>query len=823
MFSSFFSFMFTAYVLFVWLLELLNFLGFYSGFTLSAWLALPLAGGLCALALSPWIKGRRWKKRKISLADWAVIVYFGGFVFLKSLLPDLSEDTCKYHIFLQEPSWKDMISFHVFPGGMQGFVFPLGDRLFYLFRRLLGYRLGTVWNLICLIVLYVQARCIIERLSKGRLAKFGPLFAFTAVAQYDVLMQMGSYMVELAAVNLFLEGVWMLVDEPERKEDMVLFAGLSGLLFAMKMTNIIYVIPLLVLYIWKNRAGITAPLFAVCFLTGALPVSIYLIHNWVQTANPVYPYYNALFQSPYYGDVNFKDLRWGGWTFGEKLLWPLQAIVRPEYRKSELPAPYTWGYGAACVLGILGLWRGRRARLHTHGDKDVGGELALAGILILCSSWLWSFSTGHVRYYMGGFVILVIWGICGGACFWGESMGRKAAVMAAVAVMLPGPLLSVSACLKGNEWSLRLPLSANILPGGIMTSLENKEFYKEQFSCLGRDRVIGTREQRRRPDKMVILGSESSFATLVNPQIPIESWGYIGTIAKKEAYMECAGKLEEELRRGDNICCIMRTSKGSLPDLSDLYEYRFSPKSVELLPQNLFPKTDVYLVELESPPDPENKVDRQRPAAVITGKEPVPIGQVPAGEGVSLVIETPGLKMAPGMEENSLTHVTLQILAGRGEEKDLVKELDLNLTERQIISIDLKPQKEEQTYLYGLISLDQKDIPLGCFTGVWIRTSLTGRQYIGNRIYWMEESGLVGSGKMKGEKEREYLANHFGEIYGGWADIGEDWYYLSADGSIYTGWLAGKYFMSEDGVMVKGSQVIDGVAYEFDENGRLKE
>ena len=67
------------------------------------------------------------------------------------------------------------------------------------------------------------------------------------------------------------------------------------------------------------------------------------------------------------------------------------------------------------------------------------------------------------------------------------------------------------------------------------------------------------------------------------------------------------------------------------------------------------------------------------------------------------------------------------------------------------------------------------------------------------------------------------MANHFGEIYGGWADIGEDWYYLSADGSIYTGWLAGKYFMSEDGVMVKGSQVIDGVAYEFDENGRLKE
>ena len=39
---------------------------------------------------------------------------------------------------------------------------------------------------------------------------------------------------------------------------------------------------------------------------------------------------------------------------------------------------------------------------------------------------------------------------------------------------------------------------------------------------------------------------------------------------------------------------------------------------------------------------------------------------------------------------------------------------------------------------------------------------------------------------------------------------------------MHTGWLDGEYYLGEDGVMVTGIQVIDGVTYEFDDSGALR-
>lgn len=74
-------------------------------------------------------------------------------------------------------------------------------------------------------------------------------------------------MVELLALPFFLEMLFLLVREREegsvRKEAFV-FSLTGGILFCMKMTNIVYLVPLVLLYIWKIRKDITVPLFLSC-------------------------------------------------------------------------------------------------------------------------------------------------------------------------------------------------------------------------------------------------------------------------------------------------------------------------------------------------------------------------------------------------------------------------------------------------------------------------------------------------------------------------------------------------------------------------------
>ncbi len=411
MFSSVFICVFFCYILFIWITDVISFLGFYAGFTAKAlWPAL-LAGGFMVPVLRQMIRRKPWNREKLfSGWDMAVVVCFCMFAAGKMVFPDMSEDVCKYHIFLQDPSWKDMMGFHLLPGGIQGFGFPLGDRLFYLFRCLLGYRLGTVLNLLCLLLIYSQARKIMRELCGSRFEKLNPFLCFLAVTQYDAMMQVGSYMVELIGTCILLECVWFLLRRPEDGKEMVVFAGLMGFLFAVKMTNIVYVIPLVILYIFKNRKLVTARIFWLCFLAGVLPASIYLIHNWIQTGNPVYPYYNTVFGSPYFADMIFKDKRWGGQNWKEVILWPFIGIKRPDYRQSELPTPYTWGYASAWLL--LAVCRAGRFLKKTRDQAKLG---YMAGVII-ASSLLWSASTGHVRYYMGGFILLMITGISAGIC-----------------------------------------------------------------------------------------------------------------------------------------------------------------------------------------------------------------------------------------------------------------------------------------------------------------------------------------------------------------------------------------------------------------------
>ena len=99
-----------------------------------------------------------------------------------------------------------------------------------------------------------------------------------------------------------------------------------GIILAFKLTNIVYVLPICLLVVFKNlmkdRSFVS---FLKVSIFGAvlvlIPASVYLAFNYQCTDNPLFPYYNGIFKSEYFPIFNFKDLRWGGQNAFEKFLW----------------------------------------------------------------------------------------------------------------------------------------------------------------------------------------------------------------------------------------------------------------------------------------------------------------------------------------------------------------------------------------------------------------------------------------------------------------------------------------------------------------------
>jgi hypothetical protein len=85
---------------------------------------------------------------------------------------------------------------------------------------------------------------------------------------------------------------------------------LAGLLLALKTSNLLYMLPLLA-WLVASLPGGTRARWLGTFVLCLLPVagSSYA-YAWMVTGNPLFPFYNAVFKSPYYPLENFRDLKW---------------------------------------------------------------------------------------------------------------------------------------------------------------------------------------------------------------------------------------------------------------------------------------------------------------------------------------------------------------------------------------------------------------------------------------------------------------------------------------------------------------------------------
>ena len=356
------------------------------------------------------LRFRTPQQHKTPLQFWLIVALPLIAIYLLRLpFPDLSFDVLNYRLVQSERALfgPPFVVNDFFP-----VVFPLNpapDLVTGLFRHFLGYRAGTVLNV--LIILWVGL--ILDKFLRSVVQSnsLRSLVVLLILLTEQMLFQLNTYMVDLLALPLLLEACLLIgrYHESDRETvDLVLISALLGVSLAIKLSNAPVVVPLILLFAfqaltrrWPIRRMIVRALIGTgIFLLPMLPHMVYLYRL---TGSPVFPLYNKIFRSAYWPIVNPGDGRWGPHSLVEMIGWPVLTFFHPQ-RISELGL-YS-GRLTLCLLSALCCLFAPRI------DRSMKG----AAFVVLLGLFLWTVSSGYIRYalifeVLGGvlFVYVIKW------------------------------------------------------------------------------------------------------------------------------------------------------------------------------------------------------------------------------------------------------------------------------------------------------------------------------------------------------------------------------------------------------------------------------
>src|SRR5947209_9849752 len=171
-------------------------------------LAWTLAAPLAAVAWYFYVKTKPFAPKRTGREFWLVVVLPLLFVYMwRAPFPDVSFDVLNYRLLHAERSLRGTLfapgDFFPTPAPYN----PAPDTLTGLFRLALGYRLGTIVNLLAL----VWAARVVDKVLRPFVERAWPRAAcvLLVVLAEQLLFEVNNYMVDLLAVPLLLEATWL--------------------------------------------------------------------------------------------------------------------------------------------------------------------------------------------------------------------------------------------------------------------------------------------------------------------------------------------------------------------------------------------------------------------------------------------------------------------------------------------------------------------------------------------------------------------------------------------------------------------------------------
>jgi hypothetical protein len=349
------------------------------------------------------------KEWLILLLVSAPIIWLG---LLRSVYPDQNFDQFHFELYLQEFNFPENKT-NFAPGNIRTYYFPLPERVFALSRHILGYRLGSLINTFLLVTILFSVYDFIKRIwatyKPGyTLPLYIPaLLALFAVFADNALVIFGSYKPDLLGLPFLLELIHMLFlgGKYNKKINYILFFVIASLIITIKLTYLPYLAILGCAYFIINfNKQPKLFLFGTPFCILLFP-AIYCTYNLIETGSPIFPFFNNLFHSPLYPNINFKDTRWGHRKTYEIFIFPVVTLLNKSRCNEWNLYSFRLLFGYIFSLAAIICYFIRR-------DKFKSDPLLLAifyiSIFAILSDYSCIITTGYYRY---GIIIEVIYGI----------------------------------------------------------------------------------------------------------------------------------------------------------------------------------------------------------------------------------------------------------------------------------------------------------------------------------------------------------------------------------------------------------------------------
>lgn len=323
---------------------------------------------------------------------------------------DVNSDTLNYHVYAAFGLLEGRISSDFFPAGPQSYLNPVGYIPFHFLRAWLP----DLWIALSLAILNSAGIYAVIYITKEFIKKTDDFYTYYLTIVCSLLttvfwQAVGSSFIDGYICALVLFGTlyfirsFKLSSDKEQNKNLILSAGLLGIAAGLKLTSLLYCIAAgitLFLFLWATpkRWGKLVIFFSSGFMAFILIEGWWAYLVYERTGNPFFPYFNNVFESPFYPSQAISNNRFTPESWIDALLFPLYAVMPAPWLYQELRAPDIRFCVFFLLLILVVLFKWSKIK------ESTGGAAGL--VFYLLSYALWLLTTGNGRYGIHLFLML---------------------------------------------------------------------------------------------------------------------------------------------------------------------------------------------------------------------------------------------------------------------------------------------------------------------------------------------------------------------------------------------------------------------------------
>jgi hypothetical protein len=352
---------------------------------------------------------------------------------------DASWDLRNYHFYNPFAYLNDRVGYDIAVGHVATYYNPLMYLPFYyavtiLPPKMVGFFLGLIPG--CnVLLLYAIARRLIEKQAAGS-TWFCLAAAMLGLLGAVNLSEIGTSFGDNILSLLVLAAVWLIVSQQRRLAlpgawgpIVAAAAGLlAGTAFGLKQPFAIYAVGLCAAFFGLNlpfgKRFALAFFFGLGVLTGAAATGgFWMVEMWQRFQNPLFPYFNQLFESPWGAPAPYRDERFLPRGLLEWLIFPFHFVIDPmqvgEVHFRDLRFPILYGLLVVLLIKSALFWMsGRSAKAETVAEADLRALRHFILIFMIVAFILWMKMFAVYRYVivielLAPLAIFVLWDILG--------------------------------------------------------------------------------------------------------------------------------------------------------------------------------------------------------------------------------------------------------------------------------------------------------------------------------------------------------------------------------------------------------------------------